>query len=71
MRWTTRERPKIDRIACPCLIRKFIDPEAGFFFVPYREVAARAAEPDAIPIACLTGFSDQSPFTRIFKNLPA
>ncbi len=34
MKWVTRERPKIDRIACPWLIRRFIDPEAQFLFVP-------------------------------------
>ncbi|MGH8021622.1 MAG: chromate resistance protein ChrB domain-containing protein [Opitutaceae bacterium] len=33
MRWITRERVKVDRVACPWLIRKFIDPEAEFFFV--------------------------------------
>jgi hypothetical protein len=34
MKWVTRERPKTDRIACPWLIRKFIDPEAEFLYVP-------------------------------------
>lgn len=38
MRWITRERPKIDRIACPWLITRFIDPEAEFLYVPGREV---------------------------------
>ncbi|MDH4188698.1 MAG: chromate resistance protein [Betaproteobacteria bacterium] len=46
-RWVTRERPKIDRIACPWLIRRFIDPGAEFLYVPSAEVrriaAARAA----------------------------
>jgi rhodanese-related sulfurtransferase len=37
-RWVTRERPKIDRIACPWLIRRFIDPEASFLFVPTERV---------------------------------
>ena len=36
--WVTRERPKIDRIACPWLIRRFIDPEASFLFVPTERV---------------------------------
>jgi rhodanese-related sulfurtransferase len=36
--WVTRERPKIDRIACPWLIRRFIDPEASFLFVPTEQV---------------------------------
>jgi len=42
-RWVTRERPKIDRIACPWLIRRFIDPAAEFFYVPNAEVRAFAA----------------------------
>src|SRR5262249_1707324 len=46
-RWVTRERPKIDRIACPWLIRRFIDPEAVFFYVPTERVFAAAHEHDA------------------------
>jgi hypothetical protein len=42
-RWVTRERPKIDRIACPWLIRRFIDPAAEFFYVRSGEVGAFAA----------------------------
>jgi hypothetical protein len=34
MKWITRERPKIDRIACPWLIKNFVDPKAEFIFVP-------------------------------------
>ena len=49
MIWITRERPKIDRIACPWLIRRFIDPEAEFLFVPFNEVEARSKELKAIP----------------------
>lgn len=41
-RWITRERPKIDRIACPWLIRRFIDVRAGFIYVPTSEVLAQA-----------------------------
>lgn len=37
MKWVTRERPKTDRIACPWLIRKFIDPEAEILYVPSDE----------------------------------
>jgi len=48
-RWVTRERPKIDRIACPWLIRRFIDPEAKFMYVPADRVAAFAAESGATP----------------------
>jgi hypothetical protein len=49
MRWITRARPKIDRVACPWLIARFIDREAEFLFVPPDEVLVRAAELDAIP----------------------
>ena len=48
-RWVTRERPKIDRIACPWLIRRFIDPDAEFLYVPASEVRKIAGERDAIP----------------------
>lgn len=47
--WVTRERPKIDRIACPWLIRRFIDPEAFFLFVAASEVAAAAQRFNAVP----------------------
>jgi hypothetical protein len=43
MRWITRERPKTDRIACPWLIRRFIDPVAEIVFVPADQVLAEAA----------------------------
>ena len=46
--WVTRERPKIDRIACPWLIRRFIEPEALFLFAPTERVFAVAAETGAI-----------------------
>lgn len=49
MQWITRERPKIDRIACPWLIRRFIDPEAEFLFVPPAEVIPRSRATGAIP----------------------
>jgi rhodanese-related sulfurtransferase len=48
-RWVTRERPKIDRIACPWLIKRFIDPEADFLYVPAQEVLRAAKEKEAIP----------------------
>jgi hypothetical protein len=48
-RWVTRERPKIDRIACPWLIRRFIDPQAEFLYVPAGEVRAVAERTGAIP----------------------
>jgi hypothetical protein len=48
-RWVTRERPKIDRIACPWLIRRFIDPHAEFRYVPAGEVLAVAERERAVP----------------------
>ncbi|RJF87536.1 sulfurtransferase [Oleomonas cavernae] len=47
--WVTRSRPKVDRIACPWLIRRFIDPRAVFLFVPTPEVLAVAERFDATP----------------------
>jgi rhodanese-related sulfurtransferase len=47
-RWITRERPKIDRIACPWLVRRFIDPAAEFFYVPTDQVFAQAARLHAV-----------------------
>jgi rhodanese-related sulfurtransferase len=48
-RWVTRHRPKIDRIACPWLIRRFVDPDAEFLFVAPAEVMAVAERFDAVP----------------------
>jgi rhodanese-related sulfurtransferase len=48
-RWVTRERPKIDRIACPWLVARFVDPEAEFVYVPPKEVLRAAQEKQAIP----------------------
>ena len=48
-KWVTRERPKIDRIACPWLIRRFIEPDAEFLYVPAERVFAVASETGAIP----------------------
>lgn len=47
-RWVTRERPKIDRVACPWLIRRFIDPQAEILFVPTPEVFATAEREGAV-----------------------
>lgn len=48
-RWVTRERPKIDRIACPWLVTRFIDPRAEFLYVPTADVLRVAQETGAIP----------------------
>jgi hypothetical protein len=47
--WVTREHPKIDRIACPWLIRRFIEPDAEFLYVPTERVFAVAKESGATP----------------------
>ena len=49
MKWVTRERPKIDRIACPWLIQRFIDPQAEFLYVPAGEVLRVAESTGATP----------------------
>ena len=49
MKWITRERVKVDRVACPWLIRKFVDKQAEFFFVPADKVMNEAQRLDAIP----------------------
>ncbi|MGZ3722226.1 MAG: chromate resistance protein ChrB domain-containing protein [Bdellovibrionales bacterium] len=49
MKWITRERPKIDRIACPWLIKKFVDAEAEFLYVPSTDVMSKAKEKNATP----------------------
>ena len=48
-RWVTRERPKIDRIACPWLVRRFVDASAEFLYVPAPEVTRIAQEKTATP----------------------
>jgi hypothetical protein len=49
MQWITREKVKVDRVACPWLIRKFVDPHAEFIFVPGEQVGAKALELGATP----------------------
>jgi hypothetical protein len=49
MKWITRERVKVDRVACPWLIKKFIDPDAEFMFVPADQVLAVAESEGATP----------------------
>jgi hypothetical protein len=49
MKWVTRERVKVDRVACPWLIKKFIDPAAEFVFVPPEKVMDVAQQDGAIP----------------------
>ena len=49
MKWITRERPKIDRIACPWLIARFIDDKPEFLYVPAQDVLAESQRTGAIP----------------------
>ena len=49
MKWITRERPKIDRIACPWLVARFIDQDPEFLYVPSGDVLSVANKTDAIP----------------------
>jgi hypothetical protein len=49
MKWITREKVKVDRVACPWLIRKFVDPQAEFLFVPADQVMTVAEREGATP----------------------
>lgn len=72
MKWITRERPKIDRIACPWLIKKFVDPDAEFIYVPFDEVLAKAevlkAIPFDIPNVEYTHYNEECTFDYIVKK---
>ncbi len=49
MKWITRSNVKVDRVACPWLIRRFVDPEAEFLFVPEDQLLEAARREEAIP----------------------
>jgi AraC-like DNA-binding protein len=72
MKWITREKPKIDRIACPWLIKRFIDPAAEIIYVPFAEVLIKANELDAIPFDLpnveYTHYDDQCTFDYFIKK---
>ncbi|HEU4791413.1 MAG TPA: chromate resistance protein ChrB domain-containing protein [Flavobacterium sp.] len=72
MKWITRERPKIDRIASPWLIKNFVDKEAEFIYVPFNQVLDKAKELDAIPFDIpnveFTHYEEQSTFDYIVKK---
>lgn len=72
MKWITRERPKIDRIACPWLIRNFVDNEAEFIYVPAEEVEAQAKKLKAIPFDVpgveYSHYEDKCTFDYIIKK---
>ena len=62
-RWVTRERPKIDRIACPWLVRRWVDANAQFLYVPTAQVRAVALAETAMPYDVNAGVAD-SRFTH-------
>ncbi len=71
-RWITRERPKIDRVACPWLIQRFIDPLASFDYVPtprvLDEAVARKAVPYDIPGAVVTHRGERCSFDALIED---
>jgi len=72
MKWITREHPKIDRIACPGLIKRFIDKEAEFIYVPKEQVFEKAEVLNAIPFdipgAEYSHYGDECTFDYIIKK---
>jgi len=72
MKWITRERPKIDRIACPWLIKNFVDSAAEFIYVPKDEVLKKAQELGAIPYdipgAEYSHYDEECTFDYILKK---
>jgi len=72
MRWITRERPKIDRIACPWLIKRFVDVDAEIIYVPFEQVIEKAKELDAVPFDLpgveYTHYGDQCTFDFIVQK---
>lgn len=72
MKWITREKPKIDRIACPWLIKRFVDLNAEIIYVPYAEVLIEAEKQNAIPFDLpgveYTHYEDQCTFDYIVKK---
>lgn len=72
MKWITRERPKIDRIACPWLIKNFVDKDAEFIYVPKELVFEKAKESGAIPYdipgAEYSHYDDECTFDYIIKK---
>jgi AraC-like DNA-binding protein len=72
MKWITREHPKIDRLACPWLIRRFIDPQATIIYVPFNEVLSKAEQLNAIPFDIpgveYTHYGDECTFDYLIKK---
>jgi hypothetical protein len=71
MKWITRERVKVDRVACPWLIRKFIDPQAEFLFVAptaYGGRRGRGRDADDVPDVELGHHGDQCSFDAFIEK---
>jgi AraC-like DNA-binding protein len=72
MKWITRERPKIDRIACPWLIKRFVDKDAEIIYVPFDEVIKKSKQLNAIafdlPDVEYTHYGDECTFDYIIKK---
>jgi AraC-like DNA-binding protein len=72
VKWITRERPKIDRIACPWLIKNFVDPEAEFIYVPADKVKDSARQLNAVPFDVpdveYTHYEDKCTFDYILER---
>lgn len=72
MKWITREKPKIDRIACPWLIKRFIDPDAEILYVPHENVLIEAEKMGAIPFDMpnveYTHYQDRCTFDYFIKK---
>ena len=72
MKWITREKPKIDRIACPWLIKNFVDKDAEFIYVSKEQVFDKAKQLDAIsydiPGAEYSHYGDECTFDFIVKK---
>ncbi len=72
MNWITRERPKIDRLACAWLIKNFVDKNAEFIYVPFNQVLEKSKEFKAIPFDIpnveITHYDDQCSFDYIVKK---
>jgi len=72
MKWITRERPKIDRIACPWLIKRFVDKDAEFIYVPFDQVILKSRELNATPFDLpdveYTHYGDKCTFDYIIEK---
>lgn len=72
MKWITRERPKIDRIACPWLIKNFVDADAEFMYVPKEQVFEIAKQVNAVPYdipgAEYSHYGDECTFDYIVRK---